>query len=61
MFGPVGDTKIAAALIDIYPYSPISVEPASFARAGFDPVQRQFSTGRHDAAPDHRQGEHHHD
>jgi hypothetical protein len=61
MFAPVGETKIASALIDSYPYSLISVELASSARAGFDPVQRQSSTGRHDAAPDHQQGEHHHD
>ena len=38
MFAPEGETKIAAALIDIYPGSLISVEPASSARAGFDPV-----------------------
>ena len=61
MFAPEGDTKIAAALIDIYSHSLISVELASSARAGFDPAQRQCSTGRHDAAPDHQQGEHHHD
>src|ERR1035441_3995661 len=59
MFAPVGDTKIAAALIDSYPYSLISGELVYSASAGFDPVQRQFSPGRHDAAPDHQQGEHH--
>jgi TetR/AcrR family transcriptional regulator, regulator of cefoperazone and chloramphenicol sensitivity len=61
MFAPEGDTNIALALLDIYADSLISAELAASARAGFDPAQRHSSTGRHDAAPDYQQGEHHHD